>query len=49
MNGRAQDLTGQTFGKLKVIARAGSDRIGNSRWTCLCDCGTMIFSLSPPR
>lgn len=46
MNGRAQDITGLTFGKLKVIARADSDKIGNSRWTCLCDCGVIAIAVA---
>ena len=35
------DLTGQRFGRLVVIGRAdpASDKRGNARWRCLCDCG----------
>lgn len=38
---RFQDLTGQRFGKLTVIARAenGGDRY--VRWKCQCDCGNI--------
>ena len=32
------DLTGQRFGRLTVLERAGS-RSGNSVWLCKCDCG----------
>jgi hypothetical protein len=34
------DLTGQRFGRLYVIERAGSSN-GNALWLCLCDCGKM--------
>ena len=45
MSSRAQ-LTGQTFGKLKVLGR-GEDYISPSgshllRWKCLCECGNTI-------
>lgn len=33
------DMTGQRFGKLTVIARAGSEKNGNALWLCRCDCG----------
>ena len=33
------DLTGQRFGKLVVIARAGSQK-RDATWHCLCDCAT---------
>lgn len=32
------DLTGQRFGRLVVVERAGSE--GPARWRCRCDCGT---------
>lgn len=35
----AKDLTGQKFGRLTVIERAGSDKKWQARWKCLCDCG----------
>lgn len=34
------DLTGQTFGRLTVIERAGRTAHGHATWTCLCSCGT---------
>ncbi len=34
-----RDLTGQRFGKLQIIERAASDKHGNARWLCKCDCG----------
>ena len=34
------DLTGQRFGKLVVIERAGSDKNRSITWRCLCDCGS---------
>ena len=33
------DLTGQTFGRLKVIDFAGRDSHGLLLWNCLCECG----------
>lgn len=35
----ANDLTGRTFGRLKVVTRAGSDERGKALWKCICDCG----------
>lgn len=34
------DLTGQRFGRLVVVCRAGSDSKKNAVWRCRCDCGT---------
>lgn len=34
-----QDMAGQRFGKLVVIARAGSTPQRQALWTCECDCG----------
>ncbi len=33
------DLTGESFGRLLVIGRATNNRLGNSRWFCVCQCG----------
>lgn len=33
------DLTGKTFGRLKVMARAENGKDNSSRWLCLCACG----------
>ena len=38
------DLTGQRFGRLTVLERAGS-RSGNSLWLCKCDCGAEKYIL----
>lgn len=35
----ALDLTGQRFGKLTVIERAGITNGGSALWRCSCDCG----------
>lgn len=35
----AKDLTGQRFGRLLVIGRAGSNGRGDAQWLCRCDCG----------
>ena len=37
--GNAKNLSGQTFGKLKVISRCGSDKHGKALWKCECGCG----------
>lgn len=37
--GKLIDLTGQRFGRLTVIERAGSDNFGEATWICKCDCG----------
>ena len=32
------DLTGQLFGRWRVLSRAENDRHGNARWLCECTC-----------
>lgn len=39
MNPRVKDLTGQVFGRLTVLERAGSNPRGRATWKCKCDCG----------
>ena len=43
---KVKDLTGQTFGRLKVLERAGSNKDGRALWLCKCDCGneTVAFA-----
>jgi len=36
---RSKDLTGQRFGKLIVVAKAGLVRERDQAWACKCDCG----------
>ncbi len=38
-----QDLTGQKFGRLTVISRAGSTNAQKALWKCRCDCGNISF------
>lgn len=38
--GKAIDLTGQRFGRLVVVSRAGNDKSGNYQWLCKCECGS---------
>jgi hypothetical protein len=38
--GRLVDLTGRRQGRLKVLARAGKNKHGQSLWRVLCDCGS---------
>ena len=37
--GKLIDLTGQRFGRLVVVERAGSTQRGQATWLCRCDCG----------
>jgi hypothetical protein len=34
-----KDITGQTFGRLTAVERAGSDKRGKVKWLCRCSCG----------
>ena len=43
---KVKDLTGQRFGKLTVLGRAGSD-IAGACWLCKCDCGN--YKIVPRR
>jgi hypothetical protein len=36
---KIRDLTGQKWNKLQVLGRASSERTGEIRWDCVCDCG----------
>ena len=36
---KKNDLLGQRFGRLTVIAEAPSSETGQARWVCRCDCG----------
>ncbi len=36
-----KDLTGQKFGRLTVIRRAGVNKYGNCLWLCKCECGQL--------
>ena len=35
------NLTGETFGRLLVLHRNGSNRSGDAMFLCRCDCGTL--------
>lgn len=35
------DLTGEQFGRLKVVEYAGTDKEGKSLWKCQCTCGNV--------
>jgi hypothetical protein len=37
-----KNLIGQRFGRLVVLARAGSDKHGKAIWSCACDCGNEV-------
>jgi hypothetical protein len=34
------DLTGQTFGRWRILSRAENSPKGQARWLCQCECGT---------
>ncbi len=36
------DITGQTFSKLTVLARAGTNKWGMALWRCRCACGKVV-------
>ena len=42
--GTFKDILGQRFTRLVVIERAGSDKNGNAKWECQCDCGNTTLS-----
>ena len=37
--GKFIDLTGQRFGRLTVISHSGKNKVRESQWLCLCECG----------
>lgn len=39
----AKDMSGQRFGRLTVIGRAGSTATKFATWRCLCDCGNICI------
>jgi hypothetical protein len=40
------DLMGLRFGRLTVVARAGSNHENRALWTCRCDCGQVVVRSS---
>ena len=44
--GRMIDITGQQFGRLTVLNKAGKDARGEILWHCICDCGNTKDILS---
>lgn len=45
----AKDLTGQRFGYLTVVRRAGTNASKCATWVCRCDCGKDNVLLDTPR
>jgi len=39
------DLTGEKFGRLRVLKLSGKDKHGHKKWLCLCECGNESFVL----
>ena len=37
--GKLIDMTGQTFGRLRVVGQADASGGSQARWRCVCDCG----------
>lgn len=37
--GKIKDISGQKFGRLTAIRRAGANISGQAMWECLCECG----------
>ena len=46
MTMRAIDLMGQSFGRLKVIARIENNHRGSIQWLCKCNCGAETITRS---
>jgi len=42
---RLKDITGETFGMLKVLARSGSTKYGDAKWLCECECGKSVIAI----
>lgn len=38
---KKNDLTGKKFGMLTALKKVGTDKNGEARWLCKCDCGNM--------
>ncbi len=34
------DMVGRRYGKLVVVSRSGSSKLGHAMWECQCDCGS---------
>lgn len=43
---RPAELSGKRFGSLKVLERNGSDKRGQAKWKCQCDCGAITNVIS---
>lgn len=44
MQHRFDDLTGRSFGRLRVVSFFGKDKYGNTLWECLCQCGNTVVA-----
>lgn len=44
----AIDMVGKVFGRWTVVSRGESDRHGNARWWCRCECGSeaLVFAIN---
>ncbi len=42
---KCPNLTGNRFGRITVLNRSSNTKQGDSRWTCVCDCGNYLTVL----
>lgn len=40
---KVKDETGNIYGKLTVLERAGSNSCGKATWLCQCECGKNYY------
>jgi hypothetical protein len=40
---RSRDLTNETFGRLRVLARTANATCGHKQYDCVCTCGNMVI------
>lgn len=43
---KLENLKGRRFQRLVVLDRSDNNKNGAPRWTCVCDCGTVIVALA---
>lgn len=39
--GNFRDISGMQFGKITAISHVDTDRFGKTRWSCICECGSL--------
>lgn len=43
-----KDITGEVFGRVRVLERSGTASDHRALWSCVCDCGNAFISKSRP-